>query len=275
MSSLKDYEIIYLEKILNMSGGYVLSYTDATFEQFFTKYGIDIHSAKYCTYGTSKAKKMRSFWGQEPDGKVGEVLAAMLDSYEAGCEVGGDPIDKSLLQKCRATVARLSGKKMANIVETEAEFLDKEFTIPDLSSLSVETRVATIIEARLQEATQTLTAKAYLSTIFLCGSVLEGVLLGVAIQKPEQFNRSEVSPKDKNGKVLPFQKWTLTQFIDAAHDIGLLKLDVKKFSHGLRDFRNYIHIYEQMQSGFAPDEYTAKLCFQVLKAALADLTHRR
>jgi hypothetical protein len=54
-----------------------------------------------------------------------------------------------------------------------------------------------------------------------------------------------------------------------------MKPDVKKFSHGLRDFRNYIHPYEQMQSGFAPDEHTAKLCFQVLKAALASVAGER
>ncbi|WP_294535684.1 hypothetical protein [uncultured Rhodoblastus sp.] len=56
---------------------------------------------------------------------------------------------------------------------------------------------------------------------------------------------------------------------------GLLKRDVKKFSHGLRDFRNYIHPYEQMVSGFSPDEHTAKVCFKVLKAALASVAGER
>ncbi len=45
--------------------------------------------------------------------------------------------------------------------------------------------------------------------------------------------------------------------------------------HGLRDFRNYIHPYEQMVSGFTPDDHTAKVCFQVLKAALASLAGER
>ena len=62
---------------------------------------------------------------------------------------------------------------------------------------------------------------------------------------------------------------------DTACDIQLLKPDEKKFSHGLRDFRNYIHPYEQMDSGFTPDKYTAELCFQVLKAALASLAGER
>ena len=76
-------------------------------------------------------------------------------------------------------------------------------------------------------------------------------------------------------KVRQFQEWTLANFIDVASDVGILKLDVKKFSHGLRDFRNYIHPYQQMISGFTPDEHTAKVCFQVLKAALASVAGDR
>ena len=35
------------------------------------------------------------------------------------------------------------------------------------------------------------------------------------------------------------------------------------------DFGNYMHPYEQLVSHFTPDEHTATVCYQVLKAALA------
>ena len=60
-----------------------------------------------------------------------------------------------------------------------------------------------------------------------------------------------------------------------ANDIGLLQQDVKTFSHGLREFRNYIHPEQQMSSGFKPDKHTAELCFQTLKAALAGVSGER
>jgi hypothetical protein len=132
-----------------------------------------------------------------------------------------------------------------------------------------------IIESRLNEARTAMTAGAYLSTIFLCGSVLEAVLLGAAQKEPARFNRASASPKAADGSVKRFHEWSLAQFIDVASEVGLLKPDVKKFSHGLRDFRNYIHPYEQMLSGFTPDEHTAKVCFQVLKAALANVAGER
>ena len=76
---------------------------------------------------------------------------------------------------------------------------------------------------------------------------------------------------NKDGKVKQFPDWTLNNFIDVAHEVGLLAEDVKKYSHTLRDFRNYIHPYEQMSSGFNPDKYTAKISWQVLKVALFQL----
>jgi len=54
VSSLSDIDKRYLESLLDMGGGYVLDYSDATFGEFFRRHGIDIHSRNYQTYGTSK-----------------------------------------------------------------------------------------------------------------------------------------------------------------------------------------------------------------------------
>jgi hypothetical protein len=273
MSSLNDVDKRYLVKVLRMEGGYVLDYSDAAFGEFFSRHNIDVHGRKYQTYGPSKAKKLRAFWEQEPDAIVAPVLSEMLDSCEADRDLNGRELDAGVLEKCRTIVARLSGKPSAT--DPVANFLEKEFAITSIHKLPIEPHVATIIESRLNEALKALNAGAHLSVIFLCGSALEGVLLGAAQKNPEKFNRSSASAKYPDGRVKPFYEWNLAQFIDVACDIQLLKLDVKKFSHGLRDFRNYIHPYEQIASGFSPDEHTAKLCFQVLKAALASLAGER
>jgi hypothetical protein len=111
-----------------------------------------------------------------------------------------------------------------------------------------------------------------LAVIFLCGSTLEGILLGTASVRANDFNQSSLSPKDKLGKVKQFEEWTLNDFINVARDLGLVGEDVKKFSHALRDFRNYIHPFQQMASKFNPDQHTAKICWQVLQAAIAQLS---
>jgi hypothetical protein len=108
--------------------------------------------------------------------------------------------------------------------------------------------------------------------ILLAGSTLEGILLGLASKYPRHFNTAKSSPKDSNAKVKQFYEWSLSSFIDVARDLGLIQHDTQKFSHSLRDFRNYIHPFEQMSSGFSPREHTAKICLQVLKAAVHEIS---
>ena len=274
MSSLTDIEKRYFEKLFGMSSGYVLDFTDATFGEFFRRHNVDIHRPKYQTHGTSKAKKLRAFWEQEPDPLVGAVLSEMLDSYVTKHELAGDDINQTVLERARSIVDRLAGRSSAvDSATNESEFLDHEFAIPSVDKLPIDAQVVPIVEARLKEAGVALAAGAHLSVIFLCGSVLEAVLLGAAQQAPTDFNQAN-APR-RNGSPKRFHEWSLAQLIDVASELGVLKLDVKKFSHGLRDFRNYIHPYQQLVSGFTPDEHTAKLCFQVLSAALADLAGER
>lgn len=276
MSTLTDIEKRYLEKLLGMQSGFVLDYSDPKFGEFFRRYKIDIHGSRYQSYGSSKAKKMRAFWESEPDDLVAEVLAEMLDSYEADCDLNSRPMDAPLLDKSRTIVGRLSGKTAsAAPAATVDDFLHREFAVPSVRKLPVEASVVAIIESRLTEARLAMGAGAYLSVIFLSGSVLEAVLLGAAQQEPARFNQATASPKTADGSVKRYHEWSLAQFIDVACEVGLLKPDVQKFSHGLRDFRNYIHPYAQMASGFSPDEHTARVCFQVLKAALASVAGER
>ena len=208
------------------------------------------------------------------DALVADVLSEMLDNYEAQCQLGEREMDPTSLSKGREIVARLSGTPFESNSATDEEFLKREFQIPNIQKLPVDLAVSEIIQDRLKEAQSCLSVGAHLSVIFQCGSVLEAVLLGAAQKEPQKFNQSPASPK-KDGNVKQFQEWTLAEFINVAYEIGLLKLDVQKLSHGLRDFRNYIHPYQQMASGFKPDEHTAKVCFQVLKAALADVAGDR
>ncbi|MCC9063680.1 hypothetical protein [Flavobacterium piscisymbiosum] len=69
-------------------------------------------------------------------------------------------------------------------------------------------------------------------------------------------------------------EWTLVNLIEVSCEIGYIKEDVKKFSHSLRDFRNYIHPNEQVKNGFNPDHHTAKISWQVLKVAIQQISHK-
>lgn len=88
MSSLSLREKRQLEELFNMSSGYVLNFSDATFGDFFVDAAnIDIHSETYRKNGTSKAKKLREFWNIESDYLVGKVVLALVEHSEPSASI--------------------------------------------------------------------------------------------------------------------------------------------------------------------------------------------
>ena len=150
-----------------------------------------------------------------------------------------------------------------------------EFLEISLDSLDLDTVITEVLRQRFDEIEKCLTAKASLAAIFLSGSTLEGILLGIASKHPMRFNQSKSSPKNDEGNVKKFHEWTLSNFINVAYDLGIIKEDVKRFSHSLRYFRNYIHPYEQISSNFNPDKHTALISWQVLRAAVFQLKNNK
>jgi len=279
MSSINNIEKLKLEKVLEMGGGYVLDFSDKTFQEFIlSTVGVNIREDKYNYQSGSKANRLRAFIQQESDVKVGKLLSGLLDYWEAQKHINETPIKQNeqyLFNECKKTVNRLFGKgaePQSNKSVSEEEFISREFEGLSLDKLGLDNVIIDVLNQRIDEIKKCLKSKSSLAVIFLSGSTLEGILLGVASKNPKEFNESKVSPKGKDGKVFPYHEWSLANFIDASYSLGLLHEDVKKFSHVLRDFRNYIHPYEQMSSKFNPSEYTAKICWQVLQAAIFQLS---
>ena len=139
----------------------------------------------------------------------------------------------------KAKIVDIDNEKSKEVKINEIEFLKAEFKDISISSLPVDSCLIPYLEARMTEIRQCLSVKASLSAIFLIGSTLEGVLLGVASKYPAIYNKANSAPKDvKIGKPRNFNEWTLNNLIDVSCEVGFLMEDVKKFSHALRDVRN-------------------------------------
>ena len=280
MSSLTINDKQVLEKLFQMSsGGYVLNFSDRTFAEFFKDdVQVDIYDAKYHYASGSKANRMRGFWQAASDIIVGKSIEKLISYVETQILIGGlnrQEFPNELVQRSQSIAARLTGSRPTVTLTSENEFITKEFGNLSIDKLCLDTAIIGILNQRIEEIRKCLQAKAALAVIFLCGSTLEGILLGIACTKTKEFNQSTLSPKDKTGKVKQFHDWTLNDFVNVARDLNLVGEDVKKFSHALRDFRNYIHPYQQMSSSFDPDEHTAKICWQVLQAAIMQLSSKQ
>lgn len=144
----------------------------------------------------------------------------------------------------------------------------------DLCNLQIDPDMLGVIEMRVKEIELCIKNKISLAAIFLIGSSLEGILLTYAKNNPELYNKSISSPKS-SGKVITFEKWTLSDLINVSKEVGFILEDGKKFSIILRDFRNYIHPNEQIKSQFKPDSETTLLCYQTFKLILYQLQNKK
>lgn len=105
MSSLTSRDRRRLEPFLDMGGGWVLNFSDRTFNEFFVEHvGLNIDDPKYLFRGTSKAKRMRAFWELDSDYTVARALEALI---EWGDEFKCLPDDAQLRSDVEAIIVRL------------------------------------------------------------------------------------------------------------------------------------------------------------------------
>lgn len=80
MSDLTSIEKIKLEKLLEMNSGYVLDFSNRTFQEFILENSnIDINDEKYNYHSGSKANRLRGFWKEESNSTVGKLIEIFLE----------------------------------------------------------------------------------------------------------------------------------------------------------------------------------------------------
>ncbi len=162
-----------------------------------------------------------------------------------------------------------SRRASADIPKPQATPLD---TPLDFRRLVEDGSLAEVLSLRWQEAQKCVNAEAYLAAVVMMGSILEGVLLHKLEANPAAGNQANRAPKDPHtGKPKPFHEWGLSALIDVAHELRWLQGDVTRFSHALRESRNIVHPYVERLHPDRPDRDTCAICWQVVRAAVADL----
>ena len=265
MAQLKTTEKRYFENLFNMESGYVLDFSNQEFARLIDDaVGLNIYNNKYEYIGNSKAKRLRAFWELETDLIVGKVLSEMLEVWKFEELKKSQTISNEFYVECKKIVNRLLGNR--RVERTEEDFLNMKFDEINLSLLELDFSYENIINQRIREIKTCLSCDASLSVVFLCGSTLEGLLIEKASKYIRDFNSAKSAPTDD---------WTLSSLIDVAYELNFIELDIKKFSHELRDFRNYIHPRVQSMQNFIPDKHTAQISWQILQASISSLSGLR
>lgn len=119
MSSLTHIEKQKLERELGMGGGYVLNFSNRTFDEFFREVvGVNIYDQRFDKGSGSKAQRLRAFWDVATDVQIVMLLEGLIEAWEVYSDAQMPNTTRDLLENI---ILRLTGKvKSPNPVQSAA-----------------------------------------------------------------------------------------------------------------------------------------------------------
>lgn len=124
MADLTAIEKRKLERLFKMGSGYVLGFSNSSFDGFvIDSVRRSIYDEKYNYGSRSKANQLRGFWKEETNSVVAKLTGDMLDYMES--ELHQEPEEVALIAECRKIVARLQQAAPVAEIETLAQIGDE------------------------------------------------------------------------------------------------------------------------------------------------------
>lgn len=134
MSNLSSLEKIKLEKFFEMGGGYILDFSNRTFQEFIMdNFNVDIYDTKYDYGSGSKANRLRAFWSKEPNHLVGKLISDLLEYWKAQKQMKYQDItqvEQNLFDECYKIAERLKQDSTVENIEAIQPYSDdKNFSL--------------------------------------------------------------------------------------------------------------------------------------------------
>lgn len=135
MAELNYKEKFAIEKLFDMPTGYVMDFSNRTFEEFiYDSVKVNIYSEKYFYDSGSKANRLRAFIKEEPNYKVGQLISALLDYWhiKAMAKEYGFEFEKneSIYKECLKVASRLKEETVVEEIDTIKEVEDdRDFSL--------------------------------------------------------------------------------------------------------------------------------------------------
>jgi|WetSurMetagenome_2_1015567.scaffolds.fasta_scaffold12865_3 hypothetical protein len=117
MSDLNFDDKMKFEKLFNMSSGYVMDFSNTTFQEFIhSVLRINIYDGKYSFCGNSKANHLRALWKTENNYNVATLNSALLEHWKYLDEINSNSVyynsdewnsEYTIFNKCRDICERL------------------------------------------------------------------------------------------------------------------------------------------------------------------------
>lgn len=133
MANLTNIEKLKLEKLFEMSSGYVLDFSSRTLQEFvLDSADLDIYDEKYSYASGSKANRLRAFWLKESNYNVVKLLDDLLEYYRTTKNLNRLTMgyEDSLYAECLKIPKRLKQEGIVeNIDAIQPNVDDRDFSL--------------------------------------------------------------------------------------------------------------------------------------------------
>ncbi|CAI0898197.1 hypothetical protein [Serratia entomophila] len=147
---------------------------------------------------------------------------------------------------------------------TDKYINDKIFNVPNLQD-----HIKENLNYRWSEIEKCAFSEAWLASVIMLGSLLEGVLLAVLEAAGKKSLDAVSAPKNRNsGNVKPIDTWTLQDYIKVAIELRIIPSSIEKHIHELRDTRNLVHPNKQLRENIIADESLYRISREVTETVI-------
>ncbi len=197
--------------------------------------------------------------------------------YDGGLVVAQEFVDQvnAILQAEQLVVTYVGQRPvLAGLSASDGQpmFSEPEDLERRLAALIRDKATLTMLVRRLAETRICEANGAYTFAIIGIGSLVEGILFAILLDRDEEFRAGRALGRDR--KPVRLDSASLDFLINRANKMGFLQFDATKFMHNVRDFRNFIHPRKDLaeQPGF--DRDSVMLCWGPVRALLNDLEEK-
>jgi AbiTii len=191
--------------------------------------------------------------------QVSKVLSALVGEFY---------VEHKKLPKLLAQIRQEAKKRFLQSTRVKTV----SYPMPNFPSLVSNAEFARILSGRWNEANLAHENGAYLATIILLGSLLEGYLICKVKENQTISRSSSKCPKfvkgKRAGKIKPISQWSFEDLINVGHACGFLKNGLSKFAQEIRNFRNFVHPNKQFKEKTEFDSELCEIVWKVVSAAL-------
>jgi hypothetical protein len=143
-----------------------------------------------------------------------------------------------------------------------------------IRGLLCDQQTADALARRITETRVAQSGGAHTLALIGIGSIVEGLLLALLLERDEDVRRNGIPDTERPGKRVPADFAPMKLLIDIAHQRGWIQLDAKNFMHTVRDFRNFVHPRKEWTHQPDFDGDSVRLCWAPVHAIINDLEQR-